>query len=173
MEAVASLRDQYLLLKLGLGDVGACIDWAMERLQSNQEEGDLEVVLLAAATTHDDAFPLVAEIVERYCPIEALDDRVAAGKLISQLQDAYVTGKITIGEIDEQLTGLYLRLGYPEWLTMLARNCEYAVDVEPFRRPFEEELSYVAGLWASSESFAEFNSKYSRAVSNQHDVRDC
>jgi hypothetical protein len=56
---------------------------------------------------------------------------------------------------------------------MLARNCEYATDVSAFKEPFEREFEYIASLWASAASQAEFDAKYSREISNQHDAKFC
>ncbi len=54
---------------------------------------------------------------------------------------------------------------------MLSRNCEYATDVSIFEEPFEQEFAYIAGLWESVASRADFEAKYSRAVSDQHDAK--
>ena len=54
---------------------------------------------------------------------------------------------------------------------MLSRNCEYATDIPAFKEPFEREFEYVASLWASTASKAEFEAQYSREISNQHDAK--
>jgi hypothetical protein len=173
MEAISQLQRQYMLLKFGVGRVQDCIDWAMERLQLNQEGDDLEVVLLAASTEYDDAFPLVAQIVSRYSCFDVLDDQLAAGKYIATLYPDYLSGAETIESLESIFTKLYYALDYPNWLVMLSRNCEYATDIDVFKEPFEHEFAYIAELWASSASRSEFEAKYSRDVSNQHDARYC
>ena len=173
MEAIAQLEDEYIRLKLGVGDYQACIDWAIERLCQDQEGDDLEIVLLAAATKQEEVPPLVEQIIERYSGTGALDDEFVAGKYVALLRNAYLHGNETIQSIDAKLTTLYSGLGYPDWLAMLSRNCEYATDVPAFEEPFEKEFAYVAGLWASVKSRDEFEKAYSRAVSNRHDAKYC
>ena len=63
MEAIAELEQKYFLLKFGVGDFHACIDWAVERLQRDQESDDLQIVLLAGATKQEEVAPLVEEIM--------------------------------------------------------------------------------------------------------------
>lgn len=171
MEAIAQLEQEYFRLKVGAGHYQACIDWAVERLRHDQEGGDLEVVLLAAATKSEEVLPLAEKIVGRYRGTGALDDQLAAGKYIASLRSAYIRGSETIESIDAKLMAIYSRLGYPDWLVMLSRNCEYATDVPAFEEPFEEEFAYVAGLWESVSSREEFEQRYSREVSDQHDVK--
>lgn len=173
MEAISQLQEHYMLLKLGFGSIQSCIDWAIERLQLDEEDDDLEVVLLAAATTHGDAFPLVEQIIARYVGLDSLDEQLAAGKFIAKLLPAYKAGVETIESLDEKFTKLYYGLGYPNWLVMLSRNCEYATDIDAFREPFEQEFAYIADLWGFSSTHAEFESKYDREVSNQHDAKYC
>jgi hypothetical protein len=42
--------------------------------------------------------------------------------------------------------------------------------VPEFEQPFEDEFHYIASLWAQAESLAAFESTYSRATSDRHDV---
>lgn len=171
MEAIAQLECEYLRLKVGNGDYQVCIDWAIERLLHDQEGDDLEIVLLAAATKQEVVFPLVEQIIKRYCDASILDDELVAGKYVASLRDAYLQGNETIESIDAKLTTVFRRLDYPDWLVMLSRNCEYATDMPAFEEPFEKEFAYIAGLWASVNRREEFEKIYSRAVSNQHDAK--
>lgn len=169
MEAIARLEHEYFLLKMEVGDFRACIEWAIERLQNDQEGDDLEIVLLAAATEQVQVTPLVETIVERYCGANTLDDQLAAGKYVASLRREYLQGRETIESLDAKLTKIYYHLGYPDWLVMLSRNCEYATDIPAFEEPFKKEFAYVAGLWESVRNRSEFEAKYSRVISNQHD----
>ena len=173
MQAIAQLQSRYTLLTLGVGEIQPCIDWAIQRLQLDQEGDDLEVVLLAAATTRDEALPLVQEILERYAGIEALDKEHAAGKYVASLRPLYLSGAESVESLDEKFTKLYYRLGYPNWLAMLSRNCEYATDIDVFREPFEMEFEYIADLWGKANTLSEFEGLYSREVSNKHDAKHC
>ncbi|MBS0307501.1 MAG: hypothetical protein JSS58_00890 [Proteobacteria bacterium] len=160
-----------MLLKLDVGFIQPCIDWAIQRLQLDQENEDLDVVLLAAATTYEDAFPLVEQIIVRYVGADAIDQQLAAGKYIAKLFREYKTGAESIESLDTKFSTLYYNLGYPSWLVMLSRNCEYATDIDTFNEPFEQEFEYIAKLWDSSSTLSEFESKYDRKVSNQHDAK--
>jgi hypothetical protein len=42
MEAIAQLQSHFLLHTLGLGEIQACIDWAIQHLLLNQEGDDLQ-----------------------------------------------------------------------------------------------------------------------------------
>ena len=172
MDFIAQLAQQYFLLKMGLGHHQASVDWALERLRLNQEGDDLDIVLLAAATTREEAMPWIESILQTHLGISTIDDRFAAGKYIASLHTAYLDGQEIVESLDEKFTRLFHKLEYPGWLVMLSRNCEYATDVPAFREPFEQEFEYVAGLWAGATSSTDFESKYSRIVSNSHDVKN-
>jgi len=116
---------------------------------------------------------LVGKIVLKYASIDSKDEELAAGKLIANLYKDYKSGIESIDSLDSKLTKLDYSLDHPDWLLMLSRNCEYATDIDVFREPFEQEFSYIAELWASSATHSEFESKYSRAVSNGHDAKYC
>ncbi|MCX7066158.1 MAG: hypothetical protein NTW85_00415 [Methylococcales bacterium] len=173
MNAISELQQSYFLLKIGIISHQTCIDWAMERLLSNQEGDDFDIVFLAITMNHDEVLPLVEKIIDRYIGLATIDDELVAGKYIALLHQAYQAGKETVASLDEKFTKLYYSLGYPNWLVMLSRNCEYATDIPDFLKPFEDEFEYVANLWVSAESRNEFESRYSRDLSNQHDIKYC
>ena len=117
----------------------------------------------------DEVLPLVEVIIDRYCGSTRIDDEFAAGKYVVTLRTDYLQGRETVESVDAALSILYPKLGYPNWLVVLARNCEYATDISAFKEPFE----YVASLWASAGSKAEFDAQYNREISNQHDAKYC
>jgi hypothetical protein len=170
MNAVEQLRRIHF--RIGTGDASwkDCIDWAIERLRDDDEGDDLDVVMLAAATREDEVNPLVVQIIERYLAHGALSNELEAGKLIVDLYHAYKEGKESAVSLEPKLWRLFADLGHPGWLVMLARNCEYATDVEAFQKPFDEEFEYIATLWQISRSLEEFLSKYDRKVSESHDA---
>lgn len=135
----------------------------------DQEGGDIDIVLLAGATKEHEVLEQVPRIIDRYCGA-APNDHFIAGKYIAALYADYLGKTETIESLDVKLTELFVRLGYPDWLVMLARNCEYATDVDVFIAPFERELDYVAELWSRAEDRSDFEAVYDRQVSNQHDV---
>jgi len=170
MEKIALLEQEYLLLKMGVGSYDNCIEWAEHRLQCDEEGDDLDIVLLAGARVPDEILSLVEKIIVRYRGEDKLDNQLAAGKYIVRLRDLYLNGAETVESIDSKLTKLYWKLGYPDWMVMLSRNCEYAADVPAFLVPFEQEFSYIAELWRAVSTRQEFESKYNRRISNQHDL---
>jgi hypothetical protein len=173
MEAIAQLELEYFRLRFGYGDGVECVEWASERLGNDQEGDDLDIVTLAGARGRDEVMPLVETIIDRYCGSNRIDDEFAAGKYIVKLRADYAQGRETIQSVDSALSILYPKLGYPNWLVMLTRNCEYATDIPAFEEPFEREFSYIATLWAEAKNKADFAVKYSRDVSNQHDAKYC
>ena len=171
MEDLAKLQQSDSMHRLGVGDLSDGIDWAMDRLRLDQEGDDLDIVLLAGATTAEEASPYVEAIVARYCAQSALDLHVVAGKYVVKLHQRYLAGSECTHSLDEIFDKLYQRLDHPDWMTMLSRNCEYATDISAFQQPFEQEFQYIAGLWSKSNSRRDFESMYSREVSNRHDVK--
>ncbi len=170
MNAVEQLQALHFRMRTGDASWKDCINWAIERLRRDEEGDDLDVVMLAAATRADEVDPLVLQIVERYIAPGALSNELAAGKLIVDLYQAYKEGKENVVSLEPKFWRLFYDLGQPSWLVMLARNCEYATDTEPFQRPFDQEFEYIAHLWRTSKSKEEFSSMYDRKVSDSHDA---
>jgi hypothetical protein len=170
MATLPQLARLHLLLKAQLCDYRACVAWALELLQEHESTEDSLVLRLAGATEAQEATDLVARLLDRNSGNPSLDEQFVAGKYVAQLREDYIEGKETIASLDAKFTLLYVCLDYPEWLTILSRNCEYAQDVHDFEEPFEQEFTYVANLWASVQSRASFECRYSRSVSDQHDA---
>lgn len=170
MQELAELEQAYFQLGMGFSPADRCVDWAVERLGLDQEGDDLEIVLLASARGADEVLPLAAAIIERYRGAERLTEQFLAGKYIAELRAAYLAGRESVQSLDAKLTRLYPALGYPDWLVMLSRNCEYATDVPNFEQPFEDEFHYIASLWAQAQSLAAFECAYCRETSNRHDA---
>ena len=166
-EQLTELDNAVFQLRMGLDQADRCVDWAVERLRLDQEGDDLEVVLLASARDRDEVLALADVIIERYRGARRLDEQFLAGKYIVELRAAYLAGRESVSSLDTIFTRLYPALGYPDWLVMLSRNCEYATDVPDFEQPFEEEFHYIASLWAQAESLAAFEREYSRETSNR------
>jgi hypothetical protein len=173
MEAITGLEQEHFLLRFvwSAGDRSErCVDWAVARLANDEEGDDLEIVLLASARGRDEVLPLVSTILERYVPASLENDEMIAGRYVTSLRRAYLNGEETVHSLHMKFSSMYPALGYPEWLAMLSRNCEYATDVPAFLEPFECELTYVASLWEGVKNLNEFKASYSRERSNQHDA---
>jgi hypothetical protein len=170
MNAVDALQNALFAYKFGLGNVKACVNWAVERLMRDEEGDDNDVVLLAGSTDGAETLALTYKIVDRYLPPDARREELWAGRLQIWLYERYQAGAISIVQLDLIINNLYVDLKYPNWLTMLSRNCEYATDVDRFRKPFEDEFKYIRDLWAVSTSLEDFYNRYDRRVSNTHDL---
>jgi len=170
MEQLTELEIAVFQLRMGFGHADRCVDWAVERLRLDQEGDDLDIVLLASARGIDEVLPLAEAIIGRYRGDVRLEEQFLAGKYIVELRAAYLAGRESVQSLDASLTRLYPALGYPDWLVMLSRNCEYATDVPDFEQPFEREFAYIARLWAEAGSVADFEKTYSRETSNGHNV---
>jgi len=171
MEQLTELENAVFQLRMGFGPADRCVDWAVERLRLDQEGDDLDVVLLASARGRDEVLALAEVIIERYRGAQRLDEQFLTGKYIVELRAAYLAGRESVSSLDAIFTRLYPALAYPDWLTMLSRNCEYAIDVPDFEQPFEDEFHYIASLWAQAESLAALEREYSQQISNGHAIR--
>lgn len=169
MNAIEELRSLHFRMRTGSASWKDCVDWAVERLRNNDEGDDLDIAVLAGARK-DEVKELVIQIVERYLSESALTNQVAVGKLIVALYDAYKSGSEPAESLDPTFWRLYYDFDHPVWLAMLARNCEYAIDIPAFQKPFEEEFEYIANLWRNAETQIEFEAVYDSRVSKSHDL---
>ena len=100
MNKIDNLQTLSSKLKLGLSVSSDFIDWAIERLQADDEKGDLDIILLAAATSKEEALPLVEKILNRY-KSEIVSLEFIAGKEIANLHSSYLKCEISIIELDQ------------------------------------------------------------------------
>jgi len=150
LEAREQLHSLYQRLQFGSAEWQDCVSWAIERLQQDEEGEDLDIVMLAAATSGDDVPSLIQHIAERHLAPEALNDDLAAGKHLVRLHQAYRDGQETVATLEPQLWRMHRKLRYPSWLVMLATNCELATDVPAYQAPFDAEFDYLSGLWRAA-----------------------
>jgi hypothetical protein len=170
MQNISQLRDFYFEFRAGEARWQDCVDWAIARLRADEEGDDLDVVMLAASTHRDEAEALTKTLVERYVAPGALDDEVAAGKRIVALQLAFKNATESAISLDPKIWRVYNDSGMPPWLSMLARNCEYATDMPEFEKPFEDEFTYISSLWRDAASKEQFLLRYDPTVSKSHDA---
>ena len=103
LEAREQLHSLYQRLKFGSAEWQDCVSWAIERLQQDEEGEDLDIVLLAAATSGDEVPALFQQIADRHLAPEALTDDLAAGKHLVRLHQAYRDGQETVATLEPQL----------------------------------------------------------------------
>lgn len=171
MKSIEELQDMLVAHKYGLGDLKECVDWAVERLLRNEDDGDEDIALLAGSSDDSETNDLAQKIIHRYLQPSTLEEKLWAGKFLVRLNDRYKAGTISIVQLEPIIEAMYRNLEYPNWLVMLSRNCEYATDIESFEVPFEDEFEYISDLWKKSKSSDEFDNKYDRHVSNTHDMK--
>jgi hypothetical protein len=169
MTKIDDLRRAYFFFTSGIGQADACVDWAIERLQKSEENDDTDIRLLAGSMNEGEVRHVVPRILRKYLGHSVSDEHLA-GKFIADLHQRYRASEITIEELDPILSKLFHRLSMPDWLVMLCRNCEYATDMHPFVKHFEDEFDYIAGLWDKASSLESFMAAYDRTVSNKHDI---
>jgi hypothetical protein len=170
MQEIDQLRALHLRLLDGLDAWELCVEWAVKRMQLDQEGDDLDIVFLSGVRGNGEALTLVKNIVHRYLSQDSLDPQVAAGKYIVDLRARYQKKQVEITTLEPKFWRLFASLDHPVWLSMLARNCEYAIDIPAFVEPFEAEFDYIASLWEFCHTLKEFQAVYRSEVSMQHDV---
>ena len=168
MKAIPELQKAYVMSMAGMGTADACIDWAITRLEHDEEDRDQDVVSLAATNDKHEAIKHTETILNRY--IGNTDPELIAGKHIVLLHQMQIEGQISVTQLDDIIGSLYCRLDYPSWLVMLSRNCEYATYIPDFMPAFQAEFDYISGLWSQANSLAEFLQVYDRMTSNSHDI---
>jgi len=168
MEAITELERSYFLLKSGGGDYRECIEWALDRLRRDEEDDDTDIVMLAASGDPTEALTFAELVIERYSGYRALDAQLAAGKYLVALRHDYLRGIETVGTLERKLMSLYDKLGFPDWLSVLCRNCRRAQEATPYRELFDKEFAYLARLWVVAMSRQQFESRYNRAISALH-----
>ncbi|MDN3238041.1 hypothetical protein [Pseudomonas sp. WAC2] len=170
IKSIEDLHSIYVQIRFGWANWSALSQWALERLLNHEDNDDENIILLAGSSFEDDAKELASKILVKHLDLEKQNEEYWAGKFIVQLYEKFYKKELSIFELSDIIDKIYYNLGYPSWLDMLSRNCEYATDVESFEVPFHEEFNYITELWKSCISLAEFLSKYDRTISNTHDV---
>jgi len=171
MKAIKELLEAYIPFKHNFTSGQKCVKWAEDRLSYDEEENDEDIILLSASTEEREVKELSLKILERYIDKQFLEEEYCTGKFIVNLYESYKSGSVSIPRLDSIISALFVDLNYPDWLVMLSRNCEYATDMEEFRKPFEDEFLYIYETWKDAVSADEFKSKYDRKVSNRHDFK--
>lgn len=168
MNEIKALQKLSFLVRCGAASWTSYVDWGIDRLKRDEEEDDLDVVMLAAATGEEEAVPLTMTIIERY--LGSVTDGLVSGKILVEMFDALNTGAETAISLEPIIWRLYYDFGQAQWLFQLARNCEYATDIPAFEKPFLDEFRYITDLWRNVESEEDFKKSYNPAISRLHDV---
>jgi len=171
MSKIEELENLCIKATFSLIDWSECVAWAVSRLVANKDESDENIILLASSSCNGEIRELVQKILYPRLDLQQMNFEFWAGKHVVQLHEMYYAKEIDIFSLEKRLWKLYYKLEMPNWLTMLARNCEYSTDVSAFEEPFAKEFDYIVCLWRKAGSIEEFNSSYSREISNTHDAK--
>ncbi len=170
-KAIAELQQLYFRYRFFNKDPSGFVQWAIERLQLNEEGDDLDIVLLAALRKADRAQELIESIFRKYGGLPIEDEQLLAGKYVALLHERYLAGGESMRALRSRLVfDLYVGLDCPPWLSTLSSTCDRAVSLgPPFQELFEQEFEYIAHLWSLADSYKEFKKLYDPQVSRQHD----
>jgi hypothetical protein len=166
---VEELYDIYMRVQIAQAEWRDCVQWAVDRLLADEHESNVDVVTLAGARKGDDVSDLVVRVLRAHLPAAQRDDEYWAGQYIVELYNQFQRGEIDIPRLDTLLSLVAGTVGYPDWMTILLRNCEYATDVSVFQPWFRKEFDYIAGLWRVCRSADEFHARYDPRISRAHD----
>jgi len=151
-------------------DYSECIRWAVDELANGCADEHVCVLAGLEKNDHWEVKRSIERIISEDIVGDAFSQQTWAGKAICRMYDQYRSGSLTLSELEHKIDTLYVRLDYPRWLVMLARNCEYATDIDLFMKPFEQELEYIAELWRTSDDLDDFLRIYRKEISNSHDL---
>ena len=171
MNEIEELKDLCIRATFSLIDWNECMEWAVDRLVKDSAENNENIILLASSSSDEEIRELVQKILYSNLDHQQMNLEFWAGKYVVELYALYYAKEIDIFNLEKRLWKLYYKLAMPNWLTMLARNCEYSTDILAYEEPFKKEFEYIVRLWRDAESLNEFNSIYSREISNSHDVK--
>lgn len=164
------LFNLYIEAELYGSGLEKCVNWAVEQIIDGID--NMQINILAGLSSNDPSE--IRHYVQKILghDFHITDDNLESwvGKHIVHLANEFLAEKISIHELDNKLSTIYCKLDYPDWLTMLSRNCEYATDIDVFEKPFIDELNYITELWATSNNINEFRAQYKREISKSHDV---
>lgn len=171
MNEIEELKDLCIKATFSLIDWSECMEWAVHRLVKDSNEKNEDIILLASSSSDEEIRELVHKILYSHLDHHQINLEFLAGKYVVKLHELYYRKEIDIFNLEKRLWKLYYKLAMPNWLTMLARNCEYSTDISAYEEPFAKEFEYIVRLWRGAESLKEFNSNYSREISNSHDAK--
>jgi hypothetical protein len=167
-EAIAYLRHLFFRYWFYMVNASEWIDWAVERLQHNEEGDDLDIVMLAAMGRVDKPRKLIERIFEKYSGLAVSDEQLIAGKFVVLLRERYLAGLESIDSLDHHFRRIFYS-DMIDWMMELMRICEYtnALDLG-YLVPFEHEFEYIAGLWAAADSVEAFKARWDPDVSERN-----
>ncbi len=160
------LKELFIQHKLLGEPLSLIIEWAIDMLEYVDDE---DIINLSGLYAHEvnEVYQYIHNILEDDFNItyEALCE--IAGKLIVSKSEEYYSNNLETHEFDLLIDKLRIRLDEPDWLVVLSRNAEYAIDIDNYVIPFHKELDYIVELWKSYPEHSEFISHYNREESNK------
>ncbi len=152
---------------LGTG-YASCLEWAAERIA----EGDSSPALRALAGREPGDATVIRKDCELILGMDAIADQDMvlewAGRYLAKAGRLFAEGSLGLERIQGPIAKITELLGKPDWLVILARNCEYASGLPAYRAAFEAELKYLSRLWSHAQGIADFLRAYDQRVSSKH-----
>lgn len=152
---------------LGTG-YAPCIEWAAER----RAAGESSPALSALAEREPGDATAIRKDCEQILGMDPLADQDTllewAGRYLVRAGRLFAEGSLGLEHIQGPIAKITEILGKPDWLVILARNCEYASGLPAYRAAFEAELKYLSRLWSHSPGIADFLRAYDQRVSSKH-----
>lgn len=152
---------------LGTG-YASCIEWATERMALGESSPGLTAL---AGRDPGDA-TAIRKDCELILGMDPFADQAMvlewAGRYLVRAGRLFAEGSLSLEGIQGPIARITEILGKPDWLVILARNCEYALGLPAYRSAFEAELKYLSRLWSHSPGIADFLRSYDQRVSSKH-----
>jgi hypothetical protein len=164
MVGIHQLLKIHLQVVMGQARWSAAIGWGIERLLRNEDEGDLDVVMLAASVTADEAEGWALAVLESHGgPPE---DRNEAGALawVPELYQDLCAGRLSLEELDQQLSRLMPVTDDATWITDLCLISESVQLKWESPTSFQQCLAQVVDLASASPDLQTFREQYHRSV---------
>lgn len=162
------LADALLSARFLSSGYAACIGWAAGRLGAGADD---PAIGRLAGRDAGDATAIGGDCEEILGGDPAVDPALLqewAGRYLARAGRLFAEGGMDLEAIQGPIARLAEILGKPDWLVILARNCEYAQGLPAYRAAFEAELKYLSRLWTHAPLLPDFLRAYDQRVSSKH-----
>lgn len=163
---VNGLRKIILKNKLFGGANQQYVDWAVSELLRGVDNIDVCLLASTVSNNNDEINLYIKNILGQNSGFSLSEIHEATGRIILDTGEKYYNHQISIIEIEKVIGKLYLSIEENDWLVILARNAEYATDIDYFTTHFENELKYIMSLWRDYPVYSDFIQNYDRNISN-------
>jgi hypothetical protein len=160
MEAIDELQKIRLQIALGDAPWAAAIEWAIQRLLRDEQDGDLNVVMLAASVSATEAESWTRLVLDEHGSATKDRNEAAAMTLLPDWQTLLRSGQLTLESLDTKLCCLLSMTDNAPWVVDLELQCECVLIGWEEQSEFDDFLDGVAALCRQSGSLAAFREAY-------------